>query len=184
MSAAAAAFHWPCITATLFDVTLPEDIHAQLGGKKTNTQQFSSFSTKSNACLHAGKVLDECKNNSKTQLINLDLPTQRSFVCVCRVPRLALMKHIDRGTYAGKSRGTLLNYSCGPKAIHQNSCCTAATLHPRILYRRVSLFCFATCMTFTTNGAGERIFSSGFMSTTITNRQGDVNEALIYRFMM
>lgn len=89
-----------------------------------------------------------------------------------------------RGTYAGKSRGTLLNYSCWPKAIHQNSCCTAATLRPCILYRCVSLFCFATCMTFTTNGAGEWIFSSGFMSTTITNRQGDVNEVLIYRFMM
>lgn len=48
-----------------------------------------------------------------------------------------------QGTYAGKSRGTLLNYSCGPKAIHQNSCCTVATLHPCILYRRVSVFCFA-----------------------------------------
>lgn len=69
-------------------------IHAQLGSKIN--QQFSSFSTKSNGCLHAGKVLGECKNNNKTQLINLDLQTQRSFVCVCRAPRLALMKHIDR----------------------------------------------------------------------------------------
>lgn len=109
---AAAAFHfkytrestharpWPCITATLFDVTLPKDIHSWAVKKKKKKKNPNSFLPSQPrvmpAFMQVKSWANAKKNNNKTQLINLDLPTQRSFVCVCRAPRLALMKHIDR----------------------------------------------------------------------------------------
>lgn len=73
---------WPYITTDPFDVTLPRaatTVNTQAGEKKT----FFSPAEENARCLSRWSLEGEKQNNNnKMRLINLDLPTRRSFVCV------------------------------------------------------------------------------------------------------
>lgn len=73
---------WPYITTNPFDVTLPRaatTVNTQAGEKKT----FFSPAEENARCLSRWSLEGEKQNNNnKMRLINLDLPTRRSFVCV------------------------------------------------------------------------------------------------------
>lgn len=129
---------WPYTTANLFDVTLPciekTSTRKPVVVRRRNTY-FSSMPRIMSAAVFQVKL----KANTK-QLINLDLPTQRSFVCV--VSHVCHWWNAVTGNicWGKKCCEMLLNYRCRPKAIHQNCCSYCSVLACRILCCLVSPF--------------------------------------------